>query len=450
MVQHQADNKDSADPKKLFFLPHASDKVRLITLSVVIGISAGLAAAFLKWIIGEVSLLLHPLGLGSGPDWNMLWIPVAGIVLTGIYQRYVLRDNISHGVDKLVDDLADKRYSLSRKLMYAPIIASTFTLGFGGSAGSEGPIAYSGAAIGSNIGRCCGVSRQQLYILIGCGSAAGIAGIFKAPVGGALFALEVLGMAFTTVSVIALFAATISAALTAYALTGFTMDLTWTQNIAFDFRIMPYIIGLGVFTGLYSVYYSYVMGRMRKVYEAIRNPWIRNISSGLVLALMIFIFPTLYGEGYGTLNRVLDLEYTAPFAHSLLSGVGGGKLWLLLVLVGILVAKCFACSASNSGGGVAGDFAPTLFAGGIAGAFFALAVNALWGAELPVQVFAYVGMAGVMSGVIRAPLMALFLTAEMCNGFDYFMPLVTVVLISYGMVMAVTHTKFYLPKKYRH
>ena len=163
---------------------------------------------------------------------------------------------------------------------------------------------------------------------------------------------------------------------------------------------------------------------------------------------MIFIFPTLYGEGYGILNRVLDLEYTAPFAHSLLSGVGGGKLWLLFG--GILVAKCFACSASNSGGGVAGDFAPTLFAGGIAGAFFALAVNALWGAELPVQVFAYVGMAGVMSGVIRAPLMALFLTAEMCNGFDYFMPLVTVVLISYGIVMAVTHTKFYLPKKYRH
>lgn len=427
------------------FLPHISDKIRLIVLAVFVGVLAGSAAALLKWLIQEVVSLLRPLDISNGPDWTMLLLPVMGIMLTGIYQRYILRDSISHGVDKLVNDLAENRYALNPHLTYAPIIASTLTLGFGGSAGSEGPIAYSGAAIGSNIGRLSGISRDDLYILIGCGAAAGIAGIFKAPVGGAMFTLEVLGMSFTTVSVIALFGSAISAAMMAYILSGYSIDIPWNHNITFDPSIMPYILILGVFCGVYSVYYSLVMKRMRKAYESIKNPWIENLVSGAMLAVLIFIFPTLYSEGYDTVGQVLNLDNEAPFMHSLLTGVGGQQWWLLVVLGGVLAVKCFACSASNSGGGVAGDFAPTLFAGCIAGLFFALISNKLLDLSLPLQVFAYVGMAGVMAGVIRAPLMALFLTAEMCNGFDYFLPLITVSLISYGIVMLITRKKFYLP-----
>lgn len=442
----QYNNSDRGEEKeKARFLPHLSSKMRLILLAVFVGVLAGLAAALLKWLIQEVISLLHPFVVTDGPDWTMLFLPVIGIMLTGVYQRYILRDSISHGVDKLVNNLAENRYALNPHLTYAPIIASTLTLGFGGSAGSEGPIAYSGSAIGSNIGRLAGVSRDDLYLLIGCGAAAGIAGIFKAPVGGAMFTLEVLGMSFTTVSVIALFGSSISAAMMAYILSGYSIDIPWSHNITFDPNIMPYILVLGVFCGIYSVYYSWVMKRMRKAYESMKNPWIENLVSGAVLAILIFIFPTLFSEGYDTVGHVLNLDYEAPFMHSLLSDVVGQQWWLLVVLGGVLSVKCFACSASNSGGGVAGDFAPTLFAGCIAGLFFALIANKLFDVSLPPQVFAYGGMAGVMAGVIRAPLMALFLTAEMCNGFDYFLPLITVSLISYGIVMLITRKKFYLP-----
>lgn len=433
------------DEVQVKFLPRISGKIRLIILAVIVGIVVGSAAALLKWLIQTLVNLLHPLAMPQGPDWTMLWLPVVGIVLTGIYQRYILKDAISHGVDKLVNDLAANKYLLNPHLTYAPIVASTMTLGFGGSAGSEGPIAYAGAAIGSNIGRLSGISRNDLYVLIGCGAAAGIAGIFKAPVGGAMFTLEVLGMAFTTVSVIALFASAISAAMMAYVLSGYSIDLPWGHNITFDPEIMPCVLLLGVFCGAYSVYYSFVMKRMRKVYESIKNPWVENLISGLVLAVLIFVFPTLYSEGYDTVGHVINVDFEAPFAHSLLSGLGGTEWWLMIVLGSILMMKCFASSASNSGGGVAGDFAPTLFAGCIAGVFFALMANKLFDLHLPPQVFAYVGMAGVMAGVIRAPLMALFLTAEMCNGFDYFLPLISVSIISYGIVMLITRKKFYLP-----
>ncbi len=437
------DDARTVGEQRLRFMPKASDKIRLVVLAVIVGILAGAGAALLKWLIGKVSMFLHPLWISDGPDWTLLWLPVVGILLAGIYQRYIIRDRISHGVDKLVNDLAEKKYLLSSKLLYSPTIASTFTLAFGGSAGSEGPIAYTGAAIGSNIGRICGVPAETIYLLIACGAGAGIAGIFKAPVGGALFTIEVLGMALTTVSVIALFASSISAAMTAYVLSGCTLDITWNHNISFEPSMLLWALILGVFCGLYSVYYSLVMKKMRKVYESIRSPWIENLASGAVLALTLFMFPSLYGEGYDVIKDIINTDWVAPFDASVFNGGISIYLTLPMILGAVLILKCFACSASNSGGGVAGDFAPTLFAGCIAGLFFAVLMNNLLGIGLAPQVFAYIGMAGVMAGVIRAPLMALFLTAEMCNGFDYFLPLTVVTMISYGIVMLVTRRKFY-------
>ena len=438
-----ADDARVANDARLRFMPGASDRIRLIVLAIIIGLITGAGAALLKTMIGYIVSWVNPLTEGGHPIWIWMWLPVAGIVLTGIYQRYVIHDRISHGVDKLVNDLAERRYILSPKLTFAPIVASSLTLGFGGSAGSEGPIAYTGAAIGSNVGRICGVSPQTLYLLIGCGAGAGIAGIFKAPIGGALFALEVLGMSFTTVSVIALLAACITAAMTAYALSGFTIDIAWTNNVNFEPSILLWTVALGVFCGLYSVYYSVVMKYMRKFYESMKNPWKMNIVSGLVLALTIFLFPSLFSEGYDVIGKIINMDWYSPFAESRIHNFSLGDLELPLVLGGVLLAKCFACSASNSGGGVAGDFAPTLFAGAVAGLFFALVANSLFELQLPPQIFAYIGMAGVMSGVIRAPLMALFLTVEMCNGFNFFLPLVIVTLISFGIVMLVTRRKFY-------
>lgn len=439
----QSDDAKEVGTQRLRFLPLASDKVRLFLLAVIVGLLTGAAAALLKWMISKVTILLHPLLIKGGPDWTLLWVPVAGIVLTGIYQRYILRDRISHGVDKLVNDLAAKKYMLSPKLTYSPMVATSLTLGFGGSAGSEGPIAFTGAAIGSNVGRISGVPAETVYLLIACGAAAGIAGIFKAPVGGALFAIEVLGVSLTTVSVIAVFASSIAAAMTAYILSGYTLDIPWHHNVSFEPTMLVWTLILGAFCGLYAVYYSFVMKWMRKAYESIKSPWIENLASGMVLAILVFTFPSLYGEGYDVIKDIINTEWHLPFDESMFDGGVFSNLTLPMLLGGILLAKCFACSASNSGGGVAGDFAPTLFAGCIAGLFFALKVNDLFDVGLHAQVFAYIGMAGVMAGVIRAPLMALFLTAEMCNGFDYFLPLTVVSLMSYGIVMLVTRHKFY-------
>ena len=437
------DDASVPTPTRLRFMRNAPEKVRLIVISVIIGIIAGIAAAVLKWLVEFVVSMIGPLRFSEGPDWSMLWLPIVGILLTGIYQRYILHDRISHGVDKLVNDLETRKYLLNFKLTYAPIIASSLTLGFGGSAGSEGPIAYSGAAIGSNVGRICGVSSKTLYILIGCGASAGIAGIFKAPVGGALFALEVLGMSMTTVSVIAILTSSITAALVAYVLSDCTSDFTWVHNMAFDPGIMPWVVGLGLFCGLYSVYYSAIMGKMRRFYDSIRNPWLENIVSGAVLAITIFVFPSLFSEGYDIIGKVINMDWEKPFESSLLAGLQPGEMTLIIILGCVLLLKCFACSAANSGGGVAGDFAPTLFAGCIAGLLFALLVNHFSDYDLPPHVFAYLGMAGVMSGVIRAPLMSLFLTAEMCNGFDYILPLTTVTVISYAVVRLSSKHEFY-------
>lgn len=423
------------ESQKSILLPHASEKMRLFVLAVAIGLLAGLSAALLKWIIGNLAQIIGSMAEDGGLNWNLLWVPIAGIVLTGIYQRYILHRDISHGVERVAADLAQHRYDLSPKLTYAPVVASSITLGFGGSAGAEGPIATVGAAIGSNIGRKCGLSDEQIYMLIACGAGAGIAGIFKAPVGGALFSIEVMCMSMTTMSVMALLASCITAALTAYILSGCTLDISWTHNVPFDISTMPWFLALGLFCGLYSLYYSRIMTVMRGTYSRIVNPWAKNILSGAVLALSLFLFPSLYGEGYGIMHDIINGDAASALSSPVLTAIGlHGHYMPIIVLGALLLVKCFACSASNSGGGVAGDFAPTLFAGCMAGLLFATVFNMASSVHFDTGVFAVIGMAGVMAGVIRAPLMALFITAEMCNSFDYFLPLTAVVLVSYGIV----------------
>lgn len=419
--------------------------VRLVSLGVLTGALAGACAAALKWLIGWINDGV--VALDSHLPWDFILpaLPLAGIMTVGIYQRYVLKMKLSHGVDKLVNDLADNNYRLSPKLIYAPMLASSLTLGFGGSAGSEGPIAYTGAAIGSNIGRLFRSNSDTMRLLMPIGAAAGIAGIFKAPVGGALFALEVLGASMGASAVIALFASTLAAALMAFLLSGYTIDLTWLNAPAFDAGMLLPASALGVVCGFYSVYYSFVMKHMQHVYDTMRSPWMRNVVSGTMLAVLVFFFPALYGEGYGVIGAALNgHDMAAMTSHFSLAHDNNV---LMAMLAGIVLVKCFAASASNSGGGVAGDFAPTLFAGAMLGMLFGLAANSLFAIDLPLDSMTYVGMAAVMAGVIRAPLMAVFLTAEMSSEYSYLLPLAIASVVSYGMVMLITHTRFYHPNR---
>lgn len=409
----------------------------LLALAVAVGLFSGTGAYLLKFLVATISRWLT-YGLHEGDNWQLILLPMVGIVLTGIYQRYVLRRKIEHGTEQLKQDISDKRYWLSPELLYAPITASSITLGFGGSAGSEGPIAYTGAAIGSNVARACGLSPRLMMIMVGCGAGAGIAGIFKAPVGGVMFTLEVMRIELTTLAVLALVVTCIVSALTAYVLSGGTPDVNFVPVERFDLGIVPAVMLLGVFCGIYGYYYAATASRTRRILDGVTDPWVKNLSAGLLLGIMVFIFPALYGEGYGVLGNVInnadpDIVRDSLFHKSM------GNPWIVAAAVaGILLLKGVAATLTNSGGGVAGDFAPTLFAGCMAGFLFASVANGLLGLHLCTQTFALIGMAATMSAIIRAPLMAIFLTAEMTWNYEFFLPLVLASGVAYFTVRMLT------------
>lgn len=411
------------------------DKTAVIVIAVFVGLAAGAMAFLLKSMIGwTTDVVLHHLEPTHANYYLLIW-PLAGIVLTGLYQRYVLHRNIEHGVERIEEGLRQRHYNLGSQYIYSPMIASTLTLGFGGSAGSEGPIATVGGAIGGSLGTKLGLRPETVRVLIGCGAGAGIAGIFKSPVGGILFTLEVLQLELTTMTVLAQFVACIVSAMTAYVLSGCTYDINFDQTVPFNIHILPWVIGLGVFAGIYSLYYRLIMRKLRGFFESIGRPLTRNIVSGVMLAVLVFAFPSLYGEGYGVLSKLINGEHAVLSNAGIFAAFGAGRWMIIAVAAMILLCKPVACCSSNSGGGVAGDFAPVLFAGAIAGFFFGMMVNALFGLDIPVSNMVFVGMAALMAGVVKAPLMAIFLTAEMADGYQYFLALLIASYVSYGIVV---------------
>lgn len=406
----------------------------IFVIAVAIGVVTGICSALLKLMIGTMADVMTGDWRAPFLPWILLAIPVAGIVLTGLYQRYILKMPIDHGVRRITQSLQEGVYKLPSKLMYAWMVASTFTLGFGGSAGSEGPIASTGGAVGSNVARWAGLPPPAVRVLIGCGCGAGIAGIFKAPIGGVLFTLEVLRMEMNTLTVMALISSCLVSAMTAYVLSGFTVDLSYLQPAPFHPSMLLWIVALGVVCGLYSVYYSHIMKTMQTVYGRIRRPLTRNLVSGGVLSLLLFGFPCMYGEGYGVMTDLLNGDTSVVARGSLLMSLSK-EWWMPLVVASAIVAvKAFACSATNCGGGVAGDFAPTLFAGCLLGFVFSTFMNQVCGTDIPVSGFAFMGMAGVMAGVCRAPFMAIFLCVEMCNGFVMLLPILITAAVAFGVV----------------
>ncbi|MDE5608698.1 MAG: chloride channel protein [Muribaculaceae bacterium] len=427
---------------------HITDSGFVLVLAVVVGFLAGVSAWLLKLMIGSVTKLAT--GGHTPGEWNWIYLvlPVIGITAAGLFCRYILKASVANGVAQLVDDLNHKRYRLSPKTIYGSMIASSLTLGMGGTAGSEGPIAYASAGIGSGLGRIFRLSPRLMMILIGCGAGAGIAGIFKAPVGGALFTLEVLRVELSTVAVIGVFLATLVAALTAYALSGCTLDINVISPGAFDNHTIVWAVVLGVVCGLYSLYYTKSGGITKRLLHKCNSPWLQYLSSGLAIGIMILLFPAMYGEGYGAITKVINGDYSTLAASGALSHLVHTP-WLLIgICGGILLFKGIGSSAANNGGGVAGDFAPTLFAGCILGLMFALTLNTIHLTGLDVSHYALIGMAGAMAGIIRAPLMAMFLTTEMVGGFEFLLPVAIVALISYCIVMIFKRDTFYHSQPY--
>lgn len=415
---------------------HIPEKSFVVILAIIIGVASGLAAVLLKFLIGTISGLVNSVTEASQANYYYLVFPIIGIFLTGIYVRYVVRDNISHGVTRVLYAIAQKKSRLKFYNMYASLASSSVTIGCGGSVGAESPIVFTGAAIGSNLGQAFRLSPHMLMMLVGCGAAAGIAGIFKAPIAGVLFTVEVLMLDLTAGSVMPLIMASVAGATVAYVFTGYNVEFFFTQSEMFYASRIPYVVLLGVFCGLVSVYFTKMIEVMERMFGRISCSRYRFFLGSILLSVLIFVFPPLFGEGYESINYLLNGHVEQIFNNSLFYGMRSSVGATLLLVGALCFMKVFATSATNGGGGVGGTFAPSLYVGCMAGFLFAYAVNSLGIVDptmpLSTKNFALVGMAGVMAGVMHAPLMAIFLTAEMTGGYSLFLPLLIVAAISYG------------------
>ncbi|MDE6226940.1 MAG: chloride channel protein [Muribaculaceae bacterium] len=411
---------------------HIKEKNFLIILALVVGVVCGFAAQLLKYLIHLISGFLTAHLSTTTANYLYLVYPMVGIFLVTLFLQFVVKDNISHGVTKVLYAISRNKSRLKKRNMYASLVASSITIGFGGSVGAEGPIVFTGAAIGSNIGQAFRLSSRTLMLLVGCGAAAGIAGIFRAPIAGMLFTLEVLMIDLTGATVMPLLISSITGATVAYLLEGYNAEFFFSQSEPFSVSKIPYALLLGIFCGFISLYFTRAMFMMEKMFSRIEKRYQKILIGGVIMAGLIFVLPPLYGEGYEAINNLLDGDYS-KIVDGTFFYVDRDNIWFIACFIGaIILTKVFATSATNGAGGVGGTFAPSLFVGALCGFLFAFVLNHLFGGVgISTKNFTLLGMAGVMSGVMHAPLMAIFLTAEMTGGYGLFLPLLIVSLLSY-------------------
>lgn len=410
---------------------HISEKAFVVVLALIVGTLGGFAALLLKWLIHVIqSALSAHLVVNEGNYLYMIY-PAVGVLIAMLFVRYVVRDNISHGVTRVLYAISQNKSRLKRHNIFSSLCASSVTIGFGGSVGAEGPIVFSGASIGSFVGSVFRMGPRVLMILVGCGAAAGIAGIFKAPIAGLLFTLEVLMIDLTTVSVMPLLIASIAGAVVAYTFQGYEAEFFFMQSEPFVTSRIPFAAVLGIFCGIVSLFFTRSMNMMENMFRHIKSPWVKYGVGVIIMAGLIFLFPPLYGEGYGSIIALLSGNTEAIMDGSIFYSERNSVALIIAFVAALTFAKSFATSATNGAGGVGGTFAPSLFVGCMAGFLFAYSINNVFGLDLSVKNFALMGMAGVMAGVMHAPLMGIFLTAELTGGYELFLPLLIVAAISY-------------------
>ena len=413
---------------------HISDRQMTLILAFVIGVLASVAGYFLHGIVHEIQVLLT-----SGFEkntYNLLFLlfPIVGIYLTSLFIKYVVRDNISHGITRVLYAISTKQSKLKAHNCWSSVVASGITIGFGGSVGAEAPIVLTGSAIGSNLGQIFRMDKKTMILLVGCGASAAIAGIFKAPIAGLVFTLEVLMVDLSMASLLPILISCVTATCFTYILMGdkSLFDFTLTNPWVLD--RLPACILLGIFCGFVSLYFMRTMSVCEGFFAKISQyPYVKLLFGGIILSSLIFLFPSLYGEGYSAVNILLKGKTEADWDMVMSNSLFYGHSHLLVLYIGLVTfTKVFATSATNGSGGCGGTFAPSLFIGGFAGFFFAR----LWninqvGVYVPEQNFTLMGMAGVMTGVMHAPLTGIFLIAELTGGYQLFMPLMIVCISSY-------------------
>ncbi len=431
---------------KFRIISRLSERNQLLVLSIVVGIVVGFAAVILKTLI---SLIQRGLGSLFGDILNgalyYLALPGIGMLLAMLFCRFVIKDNIGHGVTKALQAVSRHDSRIKPHNMWSSVVASSVTIGFGGSVGAEAPIVYTGAAIGSNFARKMGMSYRNMTILLGCGAAAAVAGIFKAPLAGILFVLEILLFNISMNSMMPLLLSTVSATMVSYIFLGKATPFECTLT-PFNFGNIPFYLLLGIFCGGCSIYFTRTTLWLEDKIGRMHNSYLKWVLCAAGLGLLIFLFPPLYGEGYESLGVLLNghelsIEGQTPLAFLSRSPWSVPVFFLLILLL-----KVFSMTLTNAGGGVGGTFGPTLFVGAIAGFFVARTMNlAFSGTSLsvPEQNFVLVGMAGLMAGVMQAPMTAIFLIAEISGGYDLFLPLIITATIAFGTTRIVEKYSIY-------
>lgn len=413
---------------------HVSEKMFMIILALIVGFFAAVAAFFLHWIINQIVLLLTSSFDRTHANWLYLVYPVVGIYLTSLFVRYIVKDNISHGITRILYAISSNKSRLKSHNCWSSVIASAITIGFGGSVGAEAPIVLTGSAIGSNLGQLFHLDRKMLMTLVGCGAAGAIAGIFKAPIAGLVFTLEVLMIDMTMSALLPILVSCVTATCFTYIFSGDASLFSFHLDSEWSVQRIPACVLLGISCGLVSLYFIRMMGVCEDVFARFKDkPYVKLAIGGTILSLLIFIFPALYGEGYSSINLLLngrtEADWNRILNNSLFSGQGS---MLIPYIALVLFTKVLATSATNGGGGCGGTFAPSLFIGCFTGFLF----SRLWNMEqigvyVPEKNFSLLGMAGVMSGVMHAPLTGVFLIAELTGGYSMFMPLMIVSVCAY-------------------
>ena len=425
---------------------HIKEKNFILIISFLVGLCVAFAAIILKTSIHFIHHILTEQMETSNANYLYLVYPIIGILIAGLFVKYVVKEDIGHGVTKILYAISQRKSRIKPHNTWSSIIASSVTIGFGGSVGAEAPIVLTGAAIGSNLGRIFKLEQKTLMLLVGCGAAGAIAGIFKAPIAGLVFTIEVLMLDLTLGSVLPLLISSVTAATVSYIFTGTEAMFKFTQAEEFVISRIPYVLLLGIVCGLVSLYFTRSMIWTEGIFRKLGGFWKKFIVGGTILSILIFLFPPLYGEGYEVIGSLLSKEsgtiLDGSFFYSLKDNYWGIIIFSLL----IIFFKVFASSATNGGGGCGGIFAPSLFLGCITGFVFAHSANYFFGQPsflLPEENYALMGMAGMMSGVMHAPLTAVFLIAELTGGFDLFLPLMMVAISSYITILAFERHSIY-------
>lgn len=406
----------------------------ILILSFITGILTAFTSIFLKKIIHFLQYFLKN-KIIIHIEWLYFIYPAIGILLSGLFVKYIVKDDIGHGVTNILYAISQRKSRLKIHNLWTSLVASSITIGFGGSVGAEAPSVLTGSAIGSNLGRLFKMEQKTLMLLIGCGAAGAIAGVFKAPIAGLLFTIEVLMLDLTTTSVLPLLISSITAASISYLFTGTESMFKFNQTIAHNLKNVPYVLLLGVICGLITVYFARMLIWIESIFSRLKHYWQRFTLGAFILSILVFFFHPLYGEGYDFISDLISNQHDQIFNNTLIFGINPFK-WSILFFIFVIFTKVFATGATTGSGGCGGIFAPSLFLGCVVGFVFSHSFNYLLGGNiLPEDNFSLIGMAGMMSAILHAPLTAIFLIAELTGGFDLFLPLMIVSSSAYFTIL---------------